>query len=137
MNKITKLKTCDWILLLLTVAVLISGIQLEATHSRGFASVCIHMIIGLLFVGVAAYHILLHFGKRNWITKIHKQKSLLTRILWWVSLAMFITGITASVHWLGSFTHSPIGGIHGKSGFLMIIISAGHIGRRIRFFRNK
>ncbi|MDE5916290.1 MAG: hypothetical protein K2G71_06930, partial [Duncaniella sp.] len=60
-----------------------------------------------------------------------------TRILWWVSLATLITGVIASIHWLVTFTHSPIGGIHGKLGFLMIIFSVLHISKRIKFFKSK
>lgn len=137
MKKITKLKICDWSLLFLTIAILISGIQLEATHSNGRTSVWIHIIVGLMFSFLVTYHIFLHFGNTNWFAKFHKQKSPVTRILWWVSLFTFVTGIVALIHWLGTFTHAPIGGVHGKLGFLMIIISAGHIIKRIKFFKNK
>ena len=61
MKKITKLKICNWSLLPLTVAILISGIQLEATHSIGLTSVWIHILIGVLFIGMATYHVYLHF----------------------------------------------------------------------------
>lgn len=137
MKKITKLKICDWILLVLTVAMFISGIQLEVTHSNGMTSVWIHIIIGLLFMCMSSYHIFLHFGYCGWVAKLHKLKSQVTRILGWVSLITLITGIIASIHWSGTFTHSPIGGVHGKLGFLMLLLSAGHIARRIQFFKRK
>lgn len=47
MKKITKLKICNWSLLALTIAILISGIQLEATHSIGLTSVWIHILIAI------------------------------------------------------------------------------------------
>lgn len=137
MKKIAKLKICDWSLLFLTIAILISGIQLEATHSEGLTSVWIHIIVGILFMCMAAYHTFLHFGHCNWFAKFHKSKSHVTRILWWVSLITFITGIIASVHWLATFVHAPIGGLHGKAGFLMIALSAGHMIKRMKFFRLK
>lgn len=137
MKKITRLKICDWSLLILTIAILISGIQLEATHSSGLASVWIHIITGLLFTCSVIYHIYLHFGYSNWFIKIHKQRNQLTRILWWVSLITLISGIIASVHWLTAFSHAPVGGVHGKFGFLMIILSVGHIMKRIKFFNRK
>ena len=137
MKKITKLKICDWSLLILTIAILTSGIQLEATHSSGLTSVWIHIITGLSFACLVAYHIYLHFGNSNWFSKIHNQKNQLTRILWWVSLITFITGIIASVHWLTTFNHAPIGGVHGKLGFLMVLLSMGHIIKRIKFFKRK
>lgn len=137
MKKITKLKICDWSLLILTIAILTSGIQLEATHSSGLTSVWIHIITGLSFAYLVAYHIYLHFGNSNWFSKIHNQKNQLTRILWWVSLITFITGIIALVHWLTTFNHAPIGGVHGKLGFLMVLLSMGHIIKRIKFFKRK
>ena len=137
MKKITKLRVCDWSLLILTIAILISGIQLEAIHSNGLTSVWIHIATGLLFMGMAAYHIFLHFGNSGWFAKFHKLKSQFTRILWWVSLITLITGIIALVHWLTTFTHAPIGGVHGKLGFLMILLSAGHIIKRIKFFKRR
>lgn len=137
MKKITKLKTCNWSLLALTVAILISGIQLEATHSVGMTSVWIHIVIGVLFMGIATCHVYLHFGKSNWFLKFRKQKSQVTRILWWVALVTLVSGVAAMIHWVTTFTHAPIGGVHGKLGFLMIILSIGHIAKRIKFFRSK
>ncbi|MDE5905650.1 hypothetical protein, partial [Duncaniella sp.] len=46
-------------------------------------------------------------------------------------------GVAAMIHWVTTFTHSSIGGVHGKLGFLMIILSIGHIARRIKFFNSK
>ncbi len=82
MKKITKIKLCNWSLLVASAAILISGIQLEVTHSRGDLSVWIHVIIGLLFMGLVGTHIFLHFGKSNWLTKFSNLKSRATRILW-------------------------------------------------------
>ena len=137
MKKITKLRICNWSLLALTIAILISGIQLEATHSRDILSVWIHILIGILFIAFVVYHLFLHFGESNWFEKIHKQKSQVTRILWWVALVTLITGIVAMIHWVTTFTHAPIGGVHGKLGFLMIILSIGHVSKRIKFFKGK
>lgn len=137
MKKITKLKICDWALLILTIAILTSGIQLEASHSSGLVSVWIHIAIGLLFAYLVSYHIYLHFGFCNWFIRFRKQRSQLTRILWWVSLITLITGLITSVHWLMTFNHAPVGGVHGKLGFLMILLSMGHIIKRFRFFKRK
>ena len=137
MKKITKLKICNWSLLAFTFAILISGIQLEATHSIGLTSVWIHILIGVLFIGMVAYHVYLHFGRCNWFSKFRKQKSQVTRILWWVALVTLVSGVAAMIHWITTFTHAPIGEVHGKFGFLMIILSIGHIAKRIKFFRSK
>ena len=88
-------------------------------------------------MGMATYHVYLHFGNSNWFSKFRKQKSQVTRILWLVALVTLITGIVAIIHWVTTFTHVPIGGVHGKLGFLMIILSIGHIVKRIKFFKGK
>ncbi len=41
------------------------------------------------------------------------------------------------IHWVTTFTHASIGGAHGKLGFLMMILSIGHIAKRIKFFKGK
>ena len=137
MKKITKLKTCNWSLIFLTTAILASGIYLEATDSSGRTSVWIHIAVGIAFFAFIAYHIFLHFGNNNWFSRFHKLKSQFTRILWWVSLATLITGIIAFIHWVMTFSHSPIGGIHGKIGFLMILLCTGHICKRKKFFKSR
>lgn len=135
MKKSLKLKICDWSLLALTATILASGIQLEATDGTPAWTVWLHIAIGVPFMALSGWHIWLHFGKSNWFTRFHRQKSRLTRILWWATLATLASGIIATAHSLGSFTHGHIGGVHGKLGFLMIILSVCHIVARIRFFR--
>ena len=137
MKKIIKLRICNWLLLFLTVVILVSGIQLEVTYSSGVVSVWLHIAIGLLFMALAAYHVFLHFGHLNWFHKIRKQKSQVTRILWWVALVTLISGFAAMIHWITTSTHSTIGGVHGKLGFVMIILSIGHLAKRIKFFKSK
>ncbi|MBD5236341.1 MAG: DUF4405 domain-containing protein [Bacteroidales bacterium] len=135
MKKLTKLKICNRSLLLATFAVLISGIELEVIHSNGSLSVWIHIILGLLFMCLVGIHIYLHFGKSNWFARFSKLRSQATRILWWLTLITLITGIATTVRWIVTNTHSPLGGIHGKLGFLMIILSIFHIAKRFKFFR--
>lgn len=135
MKKSLKLKICDWSLLALTAAILASGIQVEATGGTPVWTVWLHIAIGAVFMVLSGWHIRLHFGKSNWFTRFHRQKSRLTRILWWVTLATLASAIVATTHWLGTFTHGHTGAVHGKLGFLMIILSVCHIVARIRFFR--
>lgn len=137
MKKITKLKWCDWGLLALSIIILLSGIQLEVLHGETVSWIWIHIAIGILFIALCGWHIWLHFGASNWFSRFHKQKNQVTRILWWVSLATFITGLIAMFHWIGEYGHSPIGGLHGKLGFLMMIFVAGHVAKRIKFYKRK
>ena len=137
MKKITKLKICDWLLLLSTAAILASGTWLEATGSNSVPAVWIHITIGILFFVLVIYHIFLHFGQSNWFARFHKRKSQATRILWWVAIITFVSGIVAAIHWIIFPHHSPIGGIHGKIGFLMLMFAIGHIFKRLKFFKPK
>ncbi len=135
MKKIVKLKICNCCLPVLVVAMLISGIQLEATHCSGQISVWIHIAIGLIMMYAVAYHIFLHFGRTNWFAKFHKQKSPVTRMLWWMSVVTMITGIVAMIHWTQTMLHTPVGGLHGKLGFIMVVLSIGHLSKRIKFYK--
>ena len=137
LKKITKLRLCNWSLAVTSAAMLISGIQLEVTHSSGHLSVWLHILIGLLFMGLVGEHVFLHFGKSNWFAKFRNLKSLPTRILWWLTIITLITGIAAAVRWILTPAHTPLGGIHGKLGFLMIILSIFHMAKRIKFFKSK
>ena len=137
MKKITKLKFCNWGLLVASVAVLISGIQLEVINSTVNFSVWLHIIIGLLFLGLVYAHIFLHFGKSNWFAKFSQLKSRATQILWWTTIITLITGIASAIRWIETNTHSPLGGIHGKLGLMMLILSIFHISKRLNFFKSK
>ena len=136
-NKTKYLRFCNSSLLVLTLGILVSGIQLEATHSTGFISIWTHIIIGILFMGMVTYHLYLHFGQSNWFARFRKIRNQATRVLWWTSIITFITGIITTIHWIIIPVHSVLGGIHGKFGFLMVILSIAHIYKRRKFFMNK
>ncbi|MDE6300247.1 MAG: hypothetical protein K2M19_00840 [Muribaculaceae bacterium] len=134
MKKSEKLRLCNRILLLLVVVMLLSAVQLEFTHSSGVWPVWVHIGLGCLFMAVIAVHIYLHFGRSDWFAKFRKQKSVVTRILWWLTVIVALSGLVAFAHWLASGVHAPIGGVHGKIGFLMLAFALGHIIKRFRFF---
>lgn len=79
--------------------------------------------------------VFLHFKRSNWFAKFQKLKKPATRILWYLYCLMLVLGIAAFIHWIISCHHSPLGGIHGKIGFIMIAFAIGHTVKRIRFFR--
>ena len=137
MTKAKKLKICDWSLLVATIAMLASSIQLEATGSRAIVWVWLHIIIGCLFFANIIWHLYLHFGWKSWLQKFRKQKSFITRWLAVFAFLTIISAIVASAHWIGSWTHSSLGGVHGKIGFIFIAIAIGHTVKRINFFKNK
>lgn len=137
MKKSTKLRLCNRSLLVVSAVILGSGIQLEVIHSSVNLWVWLHIIIGLIFMVLVGIHIFLHFGRSNWFAKFSNLKSRATRILWWVTVLTLITGLASTVRYIATNTHTPLGGIHGKLGFLLIILSIFHIAKRLKFFINK
>lgn len=135
MKKASKLKLCNWALLIAAPIILASGIQLEATGGRDISSVWFHIVAGTAFCILAIWHISLNINGSNWFRKFQKLKSPVTRILWWLFLLTVISAIFAFCHWIGSYLHSPVGGIHGKLGFAMIAVAIGHTVKRFRFFK--
>lgn len=137
MKKSAGLKLCNWVLLVASAAILISGAQLEIIHCKDEFSVWLHVFIGLLFMALVGGHIYLHFGKSNWFVKFSYLKSGATRVLWWTAILTLISGVACAARQFATNTHTPLGGIHGKLGFLMLILSIFHITRRIKFFKTK
>ena len=137
MTKVGKLRLCDWALVFATTFIFASGIQLEATDSRSIVWVLIHMIIGSLFFANIVWHLYLHFGWKSWVQRLRKQKSPLTRWLAIFALLTLISALVALFHWIGTYTHSPIIVIHGKIGFVFLILTIGNTVKRIKFFKTK
>lgn len=137
MTKIGKLRLCDRMLVFATAFILASAIQLEATDSRSIVWALIHMIIVSLFFANVVWHLYLHFGWKLWVQRFRKQKSVVTRCLAIFALLTLISALVALFHWIGTYTHSPIGGIHGKIGFVFIALAIGHTVKRIKFFKRK
>ncbi len=135
MTKAKKLRLCDWMLAFATAFILASSTQLEITDSRNIMWVWIHVIIGNLFFANIAWHLYLHFSWKSWIKRLRKQKSQVTRWLAVFALLTIISGIVAIFHWIGTYAHSPVGGIHGKIGFVFLIIAICHTVTRIKFFK--
>lgn len=137
MTKKNKLKLCDWSLLVLTVFVLVSGLYLELTNSQDLFWVWVHVVLCSVFIGAVVWHLYLHFKWKSWFRRLKGQKSPVTRLLALFGVLAFVSGIVATAHWVCSYTHASIGGVHGKLGFIFIALAAGHTAKRIkRLFKN-
>ena len=134
MTKAQHLKTCDLTLSILLPFVLASAVQMEATGSGGIWPVVAHMAVSAIFICLIIRHLYLHFKWSRWLWKLRKLK-VATRILWWLYVLTFISGLAAMIHWLSGNGHGPLGGIHGKIGFLMLAFALAHTLKRIRFFK--
>ena len=136
MTKAQKLKICDLTLAILLPIVLASSIQLEVSSSEGLWPVILHTIATFTFMCLIVRHIYLHFQWKKWLTKFSKLK-VATRLLWWLYVLTFLSGAATFGHWVITHQHSPLGGVHGKIGFLMIAFAIGHTLKRRKFFIRK
>lgn len=132
-----RLKICNRLLGLTLILILASGIQLEVTSGSPAWSVWVHIALGLVLTALALYHIFLHYRKANWFARFAKNRNTSTRILWWVFLLTAVSGLAATVGWVGDNVHSPLGAVHGKIGFLMVIVAIVHVARHLRAKRRR
>lgn len=136
-----KLKYCNWALLFVLLVVTVSSIQMEISGGNDFlgipfvAIVLIHVFFSSMMLVLVFYHLYLHFGNKRWKEKISKLRSPVSRMLVWIALLTAISSLIALFHWIVAPEHSLVGAIHGKIGFLFLIISIGHIVKRIKWFR--
>lgn len=135
MNKQRKLKACDWLLLIVTVLILSSSIQLEITSGSSKFWVWMHIVLGTAFFVMIGWHLQLHFQWRNWFRLLWKQKLKNTKWLTVIGILTIITAVISTVGWIISPDHSKIGAVHGKLGFLFIALVLWHIFRRLKFYR--
>jgi len=135
MKKITKLQMCNWSLLLLTVIMFASGLQLEINNTCERLWAWLHIALGLLYIGMIIWHISLHVTVATGNHKKHSDGSKGIGVVGLFFVLTFISGIVAMVHWIGSYFHSTLGGIHGKIGFIFIIFVLWHIHKYFRFFK--
>lgn len=136
MNKQQKLNVCDWILLIVTVLILLSSIQLEIIAGSSIIWVWAHIIVGTMFFVLIGWHLQLHFQWRNWFRLLWKQKLKNTKWLTIIGILTIMTALISTIGWIVSPDHSKIGSVHGKFGFLFVVLVLWHIFRRLKFYRN-
>lgn len=137
MNPAQKLRIVDRSLGVTMLLILASGIQLEATYGRYGWSVWLHIALGVALIALSVYHIFLHYRRSNWFARFARNPHTSTRVLWWTFLLTAATGIAATPLWLADGTHSHLGAIHGKIGFLMAIVAIYHALKRKPKHRNR
>lgn len=131
-----KLKTCDWLLLIITVLVLGSSIQLEATGSSSSLWVWLHIGVCGAFMGLICWHVYLHFRWKNWGKRLLGRRG----VMRWLSIfgiLVLLTAIIATVRWCATSVHSGIGGVHGKIGFVFLVFVIIHIVRHLKFYKRR
>lgn len=131
-NKLSKMRLCDWGLIGLTIVTLASSIQLESTHCTSVSWVWFHILIATFFIVLIGWHLYLHFQQRNWVKMLKVQKSPVTRLLGIFCVLTIFSAIIAFLQWINVYSHTIAGGIHGKIGFLFIVICIAHTIKRIK-----
>lgn len=129
-----KFKICDWSLLLTTILVTVSSIQLEVLGGGSQTWVWVHIALTILFFALILWHIYLHFRWGNWPDKLFGKQNLLR----WMSvfgLLVIVSACMASAHWLSTFTHNGIGALHGKLGFIFLILVIIHAVKHRKFYK--
>lgn len=135
MNRLRKLRFCDVALVVVTIAMLASSVQLEVTSGSSIAWVWIHIILGAMFFVLIVWHLQLHFKWSGWLKKLKRQRFANTRWLAVAGVFTLLTGLIATAGWIVSPEHSKIGAVHGKLGFLLAGLAIWHTAKRIHFFR--
>lgn len=137
-----KLKICNISLLAITPAVLATSIILEASHGAALLGlksnvwVIIHLVAVFAMTGLVCWHLRMNWGKiSGWAKKITGKASGASKTLTILIALNVLTGIFAIPQWL-IHGHSPIGGVHGKIGFLFILVCLIHTIRHRKWFRN-
>ncbi|MCM1309537.1 MAG: hypothetical protein NC301_00745 [Bacteroides sp.] len=134
MDKLTKLKICDWLLLVVTLAMLASSIQLYGWW-LGMGFICLHIALGIIFFLLIGWHLQLHFNWQNWFQRLMQQKSPVTKLLAAVGTLTLLTAIISTILMFITWHHSAIGSWHGYLGFAFLALAIAHIIKRINFYK--
>lgn len=130
---------------LLVVALLAtaSSVQLELLHGRAFCGIAnavwvwIHVVLCVCFLALSAHHLCLHLRQRRRSAKGARGRlAKSSRLLAVAFLIVLLSGLLAAGHFIGG-GHTTIGGVHGKLGFVAIILLVGHVWRHFRWFRGR
>lgn len=142
MDKLQRLRRCDLLLMPTALLALLSSIQMEACGGKGFMGlpfstwIYLHCILGTLMLALVVEHLHLHFGKMNWWAKIKGLK----RQPQWLCATFFlllVLSVVAFVRIMVLTSHSPIGAVHGKVGFLFLLLCIGHTAKRWKWVKKQ
>lgn len=120
-----QLKICNWSLILLSVWMLASALQLEITGGESVAWVWIHIMIGIAITAFAIWHLALHYHTR-WSRLFTRQTRPKVKFMTLFLALSAITGIIATAQWMSECCHTHLGAIHGKLGFIFLLLAITH-----------
>lgn len=109
------------------------GKDLPALHSC--ALVLLHIAVTLALMILSYLHIKAHFGQTSqWRERFRKTKRQ-NKWLLWITAITLLTGIAAIFTYF-AFGHTPFGAIHGKIGFIALLIMLLHLLHRRKWLKN-
>ncbi len=109
------------------------GKDLPALHSG--ALVLLHVAVTLALMILSYLHIKAHFGQTSqWRGRFRKTKRQ-NKWLLWITAITLLTGIAAIFTYF-AFGHTPFGAIHGKIGFIALLIMLLHLLHRRKWLKN-
>lgn len=137
MSRVREIVRCAWWLLAVSVAMLASGVQLEMLSGESRWWIWIHVVAGCVFFGLIIWHVFLHYRWNDWEARLCRQGSANTRWLAAVGVLTLFTGLWTTAVWIADPVHGKLGAVHGKLGFLMLVLAGWHAARRARFYRSR
>lgn len=126
MTNKSKLRLCNWALPFLAVFILLSSLHLEATACRSTLWVWLHVAVGSLFFAFVLWHLRLHFPWGRWGSRLLLGPKRAVRWLTLFGLLALLSAMAATLFRLVQDCHSVVGGIHGKLGFVFLVLAVAH-----------
>ena len=139
-KKLRVLRACNFCLMAVGVLTLVSSIQMEVCEGKGALGLSfdnwmyLHCVLGTGMFALVIAHMYLHFGKCNWLAKIKKLR-MQTRWLCIVFAILLAFSVVVFIRTVVFTSHSLIGAVHGKIGFLFLLFCIGHTAKRWKWFR--
>ena len=97
--------------------------------------VILHLIAVLAMTGLVCWHLRMNWGRiSGWAKKFTGKASGASKALAILIAFTALTGLAAIPQWM-FHGHSTVGGIHGKIGFLFILVCLIHTIRHRKWFR--
>ena len=137
MTKKTRLRICNYSLLVSMLLVSVTAIAMLVVGSLRETLAQLHAAFGLVAVALVYWHIRLHFGKDKWGDKIKRLKSHVTRRLFLIAALAFLSAVIVAVSFLVGLDIPVLRHIHGLVGGIFLLFSFGHALKRKSFFIKK
>ena len=129
------------LLAIIAIIVLATAIILETSHGMPTFGLSIyfwlwvHIACSVLMGVLVFIHLRLNWNRvSSWIERFRKSHSKVNKALFILSFLTFSSGLVATIT-IFTIGHGPVGSIHGKIGFVFLLICIGHFIKRIKWYK--